>query len=63
MIAEKEASQLMEDNAAESRSQLSQSLIGAHLVDNKDFYPFHGGSAFQTPKPLKDELGGNMATV
>lgn len=45
---EREAQQAVieEEVTDDARSQLSQNLIGAHLIKNKDLYPFRAGSAF-----------------
>lgn len=46
---EREAQQqavIEEEVTDDARSQLSQNLIGAHLIKNKDLYPFRAGSAF-----------------
>ena len=58
---EREANQevVIEEVIDDSRSQLSQSLIGAHLIKNKEayqHYPFGSGSVFQTPKPDRDDF-------
>ena len=29
--------------------------MGAHLVANKDLYPYCRGEVFQTPQPLRDD--------
>ena len=58
LMNEREAQQQVIDEEVtdDARSQLSQNLIGAHLITNKDLYPFRAGSAFQTPKPSRDAM-------
>ena len=59
LVAEREAQQVIEEEVTDDgRSQVSQNLMGAHLISNQDLYPFRGGSAFQTPKPIKDDIQG-----
>ena len=59
LVAEREAQQVIEEEVTDDgRSQLSQNLMGAHLISNQELYPFRGGSAFQTPKPIRDDIQG-----
>ena len=59
LVAEQEAQKVIEEEVTDDgRSQVSQNLMGAHLISNQELYPFRGGSAFQTPKPIRDDIQG-----